>query len=295
MRIEALDLEYQQTPQVIASFLVYGPDGSVLVETGPGSTLPVLLSRLEEHGVRSEDVRHVLLTHIHLDHAGAAGWWAQQGATLYVHAVGAPHLVDPSRLLASAERIYGDQMESLWGDVLPAPAERVVAVEDGATIEAGGLDFIALATPGHAGHHHVFRLGDVLFAGDATGIKLPDHFWVDLPAPPPDFDLELWKSTLDRLRREEMTTLYRTHFGAATAIEDELDAFEALMEDATALVQTMLEKGLEEDVMLERYIEAMRARAQSAGVDDETARAYEVANPRHMSVQGIARYLRRRQ
>ena len=127
MRIETIDLGFRGTPRVIAAFLILGPQAPVLIETGPGSTLPTLLEGLERLGVSPVDVRDVLVTHIHLDHAGAAGWWARQGARVHVHPVGAPHLVDPARLLASSKRIYGEAMDSLWGEVLPAPADRVTA------------------------------------------------------------------------------------------------------------------------------------------------------------------------
>ncbi len=175
MRIDTIDLEFQGASNVIASFLIHGPGGPVLVETGPVSTLPTLLARLEERGVRPGDVRDVLVTHIHLDHAGAAGWWAREGARVWVHSVGAPHLVDPGKLLASAKRIYGDRMDALWGEVVAAPADRVIAVDDGAQLEVGGLSITAIDTPGHAWHHHVYRLEDVAFTGDAAGILLPGH------------------------------------------------------------------------------------------------------------------------
>lgn len=290
MRIETLDLEFGSIPQTIASFLVFGPEGPVLIETGPGSTLPALLSRLDEHGVRSQDVRNVLVTHIHLDHSGAAGWWAQQGATVYVHPRGARHLIDPSRLMASAARIYGDRMDELWGESLPAPADKIVAVEDGEEISAGGLRFIAIETSGHARHHHAYRLGDIGFTGDSTGILLPGKSWIDLPAPPPEFDLAVWKQTLERLRGERFATIYRTHFGPATEVEEQLSVFEDVLEEGAGVVRKMMRQGLDRDAMVEGYCTTMRERAASAGIDDDTAQAYELANPRYMSVDGIIRY-----
>ena len=294
MRIEIIDHDFQGTPHAIASFLVFGDEGPVLVETGPGSTLPNVRRRLAEHGVGPGEIRHVLVTHIHLDHAGAAGWWAQQGATVYVHPVGAPHLIDPGKLLASATRIYGDQMDSLWGEILPAPADRVVAVGDGATIEAGDLRFTALETPGHASHHHVFRLGDVAFTGDAAGIRIPDADLLELPAPPPEFDLEIWKETLARLRRQELTTIYRTHFGVSTAVPAELDRFEALLEETAAYVRGLLDAGLERDAMVANYEAWVQQRARADGADEATLRILEVPNPRYMTVDGIVRYWRKR-
>jgi glyoxylase-like metal-dependent hydrolase (beta-lactamase superfamily II) len=290
MRIETLDLEFGRTPEAIAAFLIFGPDRPVLVETGPASTLPKLLRRLDEHGVAPADVREVLVTHIHLDHSGAAGWWAQQGATVYVHPLGARHLIDPRKLLASAARIYGDRMDELWGQSLPAPEERVVAVQDGETIRAGGLEFVPIETPGHARHHHVYRLGDVAFTGDAAGIRLPGKSWIDLPAPPPEFDLSVWKQTLDRLRAERFAKIYRTHFGPTDDVATQLDDFEGVLDQAATTVRELIDRGADRDSMVEEYCDGMRRRAAASGVDEETAVAYELANPRYMSVDGIARY-----
>jgi glyoxylase-like metal-dependent hydrolase (beta-lactamase superfamily II) len=294
MRIETLDLDFGQTAETIAAFLVFGPEGPVLVETGPASTLPTLLARLAEHGVRPGDVRHVLVTHIHLDHAGAAGWWAQQGATVYVHPNGERHLIDPSKLLTSAERIYEDRMDSLWGRTVPAPAENVVAVKGDSTIEAAGLEFVALDTPGHARHHHVYRLGDVAFTGDAAGVRLGERHWIDLPAPPPEFDLGAWKGTLTRLRSENLDTLYRTHFGPTSDVSVQLDQFEVHLEEGAALVRDMMAEGLDREAMIDRYNQTMWRLASADGVDDAAALAYELANPRFMSVDGISRYWRKR-
>jgi len=290
MRVDALDLEFQGTPRVIASFLVHGPQGAVLIETGPESTLPTLLDRLREHGVSPADVRDVLVTHIHLDHAGACGWWAQNGARVWVHPAGAPHLVDPSKLVSSAARIYGDRMDELWGTIRPAPAERVIAVEDGDVIEAAGLRITAVETPGHAYHHHVYRIDDVAFAGDAAGIKLPGNRWTDLPAPPPEFDLERWKKTLERLRGLGLRTLHRTHFGGTSDVAQELDEFEKVLVQAVEWIAEMSDAGLEREAMIAAFSARMRSWAESIGTRGEDVRAYELANPRFMSVDGIVRY-----
>ena len=294
MRIETIDLHFQGTSHVIAAFLVLGPDGPVLIETGPESTLPALLEGLERHDVAPADVRDVLVTHIHLDHAGAAGWWAQQGSRVHVHPVGAPHLVDPSKLLGSAGRIYGERMATLWGTVRPAPVERVIAVEDGAVLEVGGLRITALDTPGHAYHHHVYLLDDVAFTGDAAGILLPGNRWIDLPAPPPEFHLERWRATLARLRECAPSTLYRTHFGASQDVEKELVEFEEVMEQGVAWIDEMRVAGLDRAAMAAEFTGRMRARALGSGSVEDDLRAYELANPRIMSVDGIARYLRKR-
>jgi glyoxylase-like metal-dependent hydrolase (beta-lactamase superfamily II) len=288
--VETLDLEFQGTPHVIAAFLVHGPAGPVLVETGPSSTLPVLLAGLERRGVRPPDVRDVLVTHIHLDHAGAAGWWARQGARVVVHSVGAPHLVDPSKLIASATRIYGERMEALWGAIPSAPADRVHAVGDGAIVDAGGLRFRVVETTGHARHHHAFVLGDAAFAGDSTGILLPGQRWIDLPAPPPEFDLPAWRKTLARLRGLGLRTLYRTHFGPTSSVENDLNAFERVLERGAQWIREMLESGLERDAMVAEFCAKMRSWATESGASTADIAAYELANPRAMAVDGIARY-----
>lgn len=293
MRIETLDLNYRGVSRVIASYLVFGPEGPVLVESGPGSTLPTLLEALNDHGVAPGDIRHVLVTHIHLDHAGAAGWWARNGATIYVHPFGAPHLVDPSKLIASATRIYKEEMEMLWGDILPAPPEKVVPVQNGEVISAAGLTFTAIETPGHARHHHVYHLADVAFTGDAAGIRFPDSPWIDVPAPPPEFHLETWRLTINKIRSLGVSTLYPTHYGATEEVAGQLDGLERALDEIVGFVRSMMDEGLDRDQRVVRYARRLRDRVEEAGVPDKLAMAMEFANPKAMSVEGVSRYLRK--
>ena len=179
--MKVLDLRFQGAERVIASFLLDSGEGPVLVETGPESCYPRLVEALRAEGVAPEEVRHVFVTHIHLDHAGAAWRLAELGATVYVHPRGAPHLVDPSRLLASAERIYGDQLKALWGEVRGIPEERVRLLADGEVVALGGLEVQAVETPGHASHHHAYRVGDLVFTGDVAGGRIAPG----LLGPPP--------------------------------------------------------------------------------------------------------------
>jgi glyoxylase-like metal-dependent hydrolase (beta-lactamase superfamily II) len=294
MNIHTLDLHFQGLPQTIAAYLLEGPAGLVLIETGPGSTLATLLDQLHAHGYQPDDITHILVTHIHLDHAGAAGWWAAQGATVYVHHFGAPHLIDPRRLLASAGRIYGDKMDSLWGTMVPAPAERVVALYDNDQFEAAGLTFTAYETPGHARHHHVFKVGQIGFTGDTTGIRLPGSAFVDIPAPPPEFDREEWLVSLARLRQANFTQIYPTHFGPVTDVATHLDKVEQIVNEATEWVKKQLDAGLDRAEMVTAYESWTRERGAAAGVDAETMRLYEMANPLYMTVDGIRRYWQKR-
>jgi glyoxylase-like metal-dependent hydrolase (beta-lactamase superfamily II) len=294
VQIETLDLEFQSIPNVIASYLVLGAQGPVLVETGPSSTLTTLVQRLDDHGIAPADIRHVLVTHIHLDHAGAAGWWAQQGAQIYVHPFGAPHLVDPGRLVASAERIYGDRMKSFWGEIPPAPPDKVVPVQDGEVIDVAGLAFTAIETPGHARHHHVYQLGEIAFAGDAAGIRLPGATWIDVPAPPPEFDREAWKASIAKLRSLGLSTLCPTHYGPTTEVDAQLDVLEAELDTVTQYVRAMIDEGLDRDAMVERYTDWLEEREAKRGVVGDLVLAHDIGNPRPMSVDGIARYWRKR-
>ena len=294
INIHTIDLNFQDVPQSIAAYLVMGPDGPVLVETGPGSTLPALQAGLKAHGVAVSDVKHLLVTHIHLDHAGAAGWWAQQGTKVYVHHVGAPHLIDPSKLLASATRIYGDKMDVLWGDFLAAPAENVVPIEDNQQIEVAGLTFTALNTPGHAWHHHVYQLGDFAFTGDAAGICLAGQPFVDVPAPPPEFKLEVWMKTIDRLVARNFKAIYPTHFGRVENPNGQLIALKQLMIDAVGFVRAKMVASVSRDEMVTMFNEWQRARAEAAGMDADVVHKYEMANPWYMSVDGILRYWKKR-
>lgn len=293
--ITTLDLDFKGLPKTIASYLINGPEGLVLVETGPASTLPTLRAQLAAHGYKSSDIGHVLVTHIHLDHAGAAGWLAKEGAQIYVHHVGAPHLVDPSRLLHSAGRIYGDQMDYLWGTTVAAPEEKVTAVFDGDVINAAGLEFTAIDTPGHAWHHHTYRLNNIAFTGDAAGIHIPGTRLVDLPAPPPEFKLEVWDKTIERLLAEGLTAIYPTHFGRVADPSKQLRQLRSLMHEAADFVHMQMAEQLDRDSIVALYIGWMHDRARSTGLSDYEIEQFDAANPLFMSVDGIMRYWQRRE
>ena len=294
MEIFTLDLNYQNIPQTIAAYLVMGSE-PVLVETGPGSTLKTLLTQLAHYGVKPSDIKHVLVTHIHLDHSGAAGWWAQQGAQVYVHPRGAPHLINPAKLLASATRIYGEaRMDILWGETVAAPAEQVTAVYDNEQIKVAGLTFTAMETPGHAYHHHVYRVGDVAIMGDLGGIHLPGSQLTDLPAPPPEFHMEKWLVSLDRLLAQDLHMIYLSHFGAVTDVQEHLLGMKALVQEAAVFVRERMEAGLEQAQIITQYEDWNRERARQLGISASAIHQYETANPWYMTVQGIMRYWRKR-
>jgi len=294
MQIHNLDLHHQQLPQVIAAYLVTGPESPVLVETGPGSTAGKLTEQLAHVGFTPGDIKHVIVTHIHFDHAGAAGWLVQQGAHLYVHHIGVPHLIDPSRLMASAARIYGDQLEPLWGQILPIPPEKITAVYGDDLIEVAGLSFRALDTPGHARHHHCFLLEDIAFIGDAAGVRLPRTDFIELPAPPPEFELEVWQGSVDLLLAQPVSAIYPTHFGRIDDVSEHLESFRELLGAAADFVRVRMESGMQRDDLVAQYQDWSRQRSRDAGVSEKIRVRYETANPLYMSVDGIMRYWRNR-
>ena len=288
--IYTLDLDFQKTPGTIASYLIPYANGAVLVESGPGSTIPALQAALHKHGFEVQDVSDVLLTHIHLDHAGAAGWLARQGARIHVHPVGAPHLLDPKKLLSSAERIYGDTMDTLWGEFLSVPENRLSVIQDGDVLEIDGLRFKAIDTPGHAYHHHAYLFEDVLFTGDIGGVRLQGPPHLRLPMPPPEFHLEKWRESLQRLRQEEFKRIAPTHFGIFNDPEWHLAALERALKEVEDWMQTELPADPPFEKLNEDFLSWTRKRTEREGVSEDLIRDYEVANPSWMSTYGIQRY-----
>ena len=292
--VHTLDLCFQGAREAIAAYLVMGPAGPVLVETGPGSTVPTLLNELARFGVVPADVRDVFLTHIHLDHGGAAGWWARQGARIHVHHVGAPHIINPEKLLASAQRIYGDRMQSLWGEYLAVPAEQIDALEDGAVRRAGGLEFRALDTPGHARHHMVYQVGDAGFAGDLAGIRISGRRHVRLPTPPPEFDVDAWLASIERVRALRLAHLYLTHFGAVDDVDAHWAEVSALLRQHTELARDLLVQGNDREAIIAAFQAHEEERRRADDLDPETLKRYAGVGPVVMSVDGLIRYWSKR-
>lgn len=285
-----IDLHFMGFPGTIASYLIPHAHGAILVECGPSSTLPALQAGLKAHGFSVDDVTDVLLTHIHLDHAGAAGWLARQGAHIYVHPVGAPHLRDPEKLLASAQRIYGDAMQTLWGEFLPVPPECLLVPQNGDDIEIGGLRFKAIDTPGHADHHFAYLLDDLCFSGDIGGVRLTGFRHIRLPMPPPDLHIGKWRQSLERLSSLPVRRIAPTHFGIFEDAEWHLrEALEALNE-LEAWIKTTMPSDPPFEELNEQFVARARRRSMEAGVPPKVIDAFEAANPSWMSSYGIQRY-----
>lgn len=294
MIIDTIDLHFHDTPGIIAAFVVRLGADVVLIETGPGSCLPRLVSGLRQLGIEPGDIRNVFVTHIHLDHAGAAGWWAQQGATVHVHARGAPHLIDPAKLIDSASRIYGDRMHTLWGDILPAPVRNVQVMEDGEVVEVGGLRVIAWRTPGHARHHLAFQIGDVVFAGDVAGVRLQGCHYLSVAAAPPQFDPVAYVASVERLM-SVCGRLVLTHYGEMADPQAHLHAYRERITEVHEKVRRWHAEGLPADVIARRYTESEHAIASAAGVSEADWERYERVNGTAMCADGIRLFCEKEQ
>ncbi len=289
-RVILLDLNFQGRPHTIASYLIKGSEAVVLIESGPGTTLPGLRAGLAANGLSASDVTHVLLTHIHLDHAGAAGWLARQGAQIYVHPLGAPHMTNPEKLLASAARIYGDLMETLWGEFLPVPAEKMTIVEDEQEIELGDLRFVALHTPGHAEHHCAYLFEGVCFSGDIGGVRMPGIPYVRLPMPPPELHFGKWRDSLKRLRKEHFRYMAPTHFGLFDDPAWHLEALRENLEATERWLEGIMAGDPSLEVLRQKFVDWMNEQSRQQGLSAEVMQTYELANPLAMSADGMMRY-----
>lgn len=229
MQILPVDVGFLGVTGAANAFLVRGPQGHVLVECGPAACFDTLVAGLRAHACAPSDIGDLLLTHIHLDHAGGAGHLAAGGARVHVHPFGKPHLVDPAKLIASSRRVHGGAYDRFYGDLLAVPQHSIVEARDGARITAGGLRWRALHTPGHARHHVVWMLEHEAerhaFMGDLAGILVPESRHIAVPTPPPEFDPQAWRTSLGRVFAEGPSHLWLTHGGCVANNPRDAEAF----------------------------------------------------------------------
>jgi glyoxylase-like metal-dependent hydrolase (beta-lactamase superfamily II) len=292
-----LDLNFYGVPGVIASVILHGPGGAAIIDPGPSSTLPTLRAGLERAGMALADVRAILLTHIHLDHAGATGTLVRENPALrvYVHEKGAPHMVDPAKLLASATRLWGDEMDRLWGEMRPVPAETLVILRGGERISAGGRDLDVAYTPGHASHHVSYFSADtgIAFVGDTAGVRLQAGRYIMPPTPPPDIDLEAWRDSFARISAWRPETLFITHFGPYAPVAAHLTEMADRLELTSSLVKTLLARPGTDEEREAWFTDEVRRELRRRMRESE-AQAYEVAGRFDLSWRGLARYWRKR-
>jgi glyoxylase-like metal-dependent hydrolase (beta-lactamase superfamily II) len=281
-RPEPIDLRHQATERVVGVYLLETVDGPALHECGPSTSISELKAGLRARGLELTDLRHLLLSHIHLDHAGAAGSLVREHPTLQVHVspVGAPHLVDPSRLERSARRLYGDLFDALWGELAPVPEENIRLTGD----RVLGLD--CFPSPGHASHHVCYVDGDgTLYAGDAAGVRIVPGRHVIPASPPPDIDVEGWYRTLDEIERRRPDRLALVHFGVVDDVAEHLETTRSQL----ALWTERVGGGMSED----EFVALSRAELHA---DDgpHASEAYEKGASFAQSWEGLERYWRKR-
>jgi glyoxylase-like metal-dependent hydrolase (beta-lactamase superfamily II) len=298
MEIEIVDLNFMGAEHVIASFVLLGDDSAALVETGPTTCLERLMGGLEDRGVSPEDVRRVFLTHIHLDHAGASGHLAEllPNATFYVHEVGHPHMVDPSKLLKSATRIYGERMEELWGEARPVPGDRLEILKGGEELEAADGTLVAHYTPGHAYHHLAYLEpgSGALFTGDVAGIRMPGQSYVRPPTPPPEIDLEAWVQSIELMRRLSPESLWPTHFGHFDDVGRHLGELEQRLQDWLLFVEERMDGGAGRDEIADELKTKGDAEMLAEGASLEESEHYDLAGDYPTLVDGLVRYVSKR-
>jgi glyoxylase-like metal-dependent hydrolase (beta-lactamase superfamily II) len=274
--MRVIDLMHLGRPRVIGCWQV----GDVLVDPGPESCLPTLLEALGD-----ERPRALLLTHIHLDHAGASGALVRRwpGLEVYVHKRGAPHLVDPSRLMVSASRLYGDDMDRLWGDMTPVPEQNLRVLDQGGTLLGGRFEYVH--TPGHASHHVSYLNDGTAFVGDVGGVRINESSLTVPPTPPPDIDVEAWHKSIERVREWQPERLAMTHFGPSTDVDEQLSEVGRRLDDWARRV------GKTE---LEEFIVSLREEISEGASDPDLLATYTQAAPPEQLYAGLERYLRKR-
>jgi glyoxylase-like metal-dependent hydrolase (beta-lactamase superfamily II) len=294
--VSYIDLHFQDRANAIATAVITSAGQVALVDPGPTSCLETLELGLNGYGIRIADVTDVVLTHIHLDHAGVTGTLVRRNPNVRVwtHERGTPHLVDPGKLLASATRLYGAEMDRLWGEVAPVPAGNVTSLAGGERIQAGGRTFHVAYTPGHASHHVSFFDAEsgIAFVGDTAGMSVNGGYVLP-PTPPPDIDIELWEDSVARIEAWAPATLFLTHYGPALHVRPHLQALLENLRRAAAVVKTSLQQPGTDETRTQMFIEYLR-RELRAHMTDAEFEAYRVTAPAELLWLGLARYWRKR-
>jgi glyoxylase-like metal-dependent hydrolase (beta-lactamase superfamily II) len=293
-----VDLNFLGVPEIIATAVLHGASGVALIDPGPSTTLDNLKASLQRRNISVADVRQVLLTHIHLDHAGVTGTLVRENPAIevFVHERGAPHLIDPAKLLASAGRLYGADMERLWGDFLPVPAHRVRALKGEERITAGGRELQVAYTPGHASHHVTYFDPAIrmAFVGDTAGIRRQGQSYVMPPTPPPDIDLDAWRLSEDRILAFDPDTLFLTHFGPFHGARLHFQEMGQHLASWSAIVRRLIaDATLDEKQKLEAFMkQALLDLERKVGTVQ--AEQYTRAGRLDYSWQGLSRYWRKK-
>lgn len=293
-----ISLPFLGEPGIIGSYLLAGENELVVIDPGPESMIEHLLAAMREVGFAPEQVTHILATHIHLDHAGAAGSLTRimPNAQVYAHTLGAPHLLDTSKVVASASRIYGERMQMLWGNIEPVPAGRLTVIEEGDALEVAGRRLQVYYTPGHAIHHVVFfdPRSREIFVGDVAGVRLQDSKYIRPPTPPPDIDLEAWSASMDKVMSLQPAVLYLAHFGPTRAVEEHFSSLRQRLFTWGEFVLQQMRAGKSESEIIAAFMEYTEPELQRATTHPHALQRYEIASSYAMTVQGYMRYWRKK-
>lgn len=291
-----IDLEFQGRPQAIAAAVLQAAGGVAIVDPGPSTCLGALERGLERRGIGLRDVTHLLLTHIHLDHAGAAGTIvrAHPHVLVMVHERGAPHMAHPGRLLESAARLYGERMQELWGEFAPVPPANLVALRGGERVVAGGRTFDVAYTPGHASHHVSYfeASSGVAFVGDTAGVTIGGGYVLP-PTPPPDIDLDRWRESVGRIRDWSPGTLFLTHFGPVMSVDPHLQTLLEHLDLLARWVRALLDEPGTDEQRCAQFLDQLRHELRRHMTEAQMA-SYPIAAPFEQLWLGLARYWRKR-
>jgi glyoxylase-like metal-dependent hydrolase (beta-lactamase superfamily II) len=293
-----ISLPFQDEEEIVGSYLLAGNNELALIDPGPGSTLEALLEGVRRAGFDAQELTHILLTHVHLDHAGVAGSLARRipQAQILVHQLGAPHLLDTSRLIASAQRIYGERMQALWGEIEAVPAEQLRALEGNEILNVAGRRLEVHYAPGHAIHHVIFfdvHSGE-LFAGDVAGVRLQGIDFVRPPTPPPDLDLEAWSASLDLIKHLRPDVLYIGHYGAVRNITSHLASLRERLYGWGDFVLGAMNEGKNEEEIIALLIKQANPELERVSRTFHDVVRYDIATNYPMTVQGYMRYWRKK-
>lgn len=291
--VHVLDTRQLGRPGIVAATALESDDGLALFDTGAESTFETVAAELRAIGFSPGDVRHVFLSHIHFDHAGASWRFAELGATIYVHPRGAPHLVDPAKLIDSATRIFGDDMPRLWGKIAPVRAQNVKVLQNDDVVRLGPLEVRAIETPGHASHHHVYQWEDNLFGGDIAGVRIGSGPPIP-PFVPPELHVESWLDSIRKIRALHPGKLYLPHFGLVEgSVASHLDALEERVHRWSGWFRDQLRLGQDEAQLIPAFAQYEADDLRAGGATGEQVRDYETADPSFMAVTAALRYWRK--
>ncbi|MFN6078114.1 MAG: MBL fold metallo-hydrolase [Bacteroidota bacterium] len=288
--VHIIDLKFQGSSESIAAFILESDIGPILFETGPYSTFHTLKIEIEKIGYTISDIKHVFISHIHFDHAGAAWKFAEHGASIYVHPAGLPHLNNPEKLWGSAVRIYGASMEKLWGVMEPISLDNLVPPMHLECLQLGGFEIKALHTTGHAVHHIAFSLNDMVFGGDVAGVCIGDGPVVP-PCPPPDIHIEDWCASIELIRKVNPKFLYLTHFGLAKKpVQEHLTILENTLLKYAEWVLKEMETHSDMSKIIDSFQDMVEKLWLENKLDEQVITRYGLANPSFMTVSGLIRY-----